>query len=58
MRITTITTTERHTFDTLLTQGEHQALLDDGFLYDRLSRQYRKSRSVTTTHGEPDAKAA
>lgn len=57
MRITTITTTERHTFDTLLTQDEHQALLDDGFTYDRLSRQYRKSRTVTTTAGEA-AKAA
>ena len=49
MRITTVTTTERHTFDCLLSPEEHQALLDDGFTYDRLSRQYRRSRTVTNT---------
>jgi hypothetical protein len=55
MRISTVTTTERHTFDTLLSPEEHQALLDDGFLYDRLSRQYRRSKTVTTASGEAEA---
>jgi hypothetical protein len=53
MRISTVTTTERHTFDYLLSPEEHQGLLDDSFTYDRLSRQYRRSKTVTTNAGEP-----
>lgn len=52
MLITSITTTERHTYVNGTSLEEHNGLLKDGFTYDRLARQYRRSKTETSVSGE------
>lgn len=45
MLITTITTTERRTYVNGTTPEQYKQLIAEGFVYDRLSMQFRRSKT-------------